>query len=250
MGGASSSSVRVRIASNRVCVDAPMNKAEREPKVEGLMTCNSKSDDIIQKNVHSSESILCSEDTLSYGEYESTINTYLCAVFKKTAPLKPDAAKLVKESWSSITQGKTAYFNKKSLEKNYTDPVAFFAYCFFENLFIQIPRAQDFLRQDPHQRYQKLFKLVEVLQSIPTLTVGQINRCFNEVGKKHRQYRVRPSWYGQFGAILLQVVCEHLGEKATNEVCYAWVSLIRLLLRGLIHRYLKDMEEERTTTNK
>jgi len=179
-------------------------------------------------------------------KYGPTIDTYLCPTFKRSQPINLEHSIAVKESWSLITRGKTRFFREMGQDNGYTDPIAFFSYSFYGNVFVAIPRAQDYLRNDPHQQYYKLFKIVDMLVNFPSFKEEELNQTFRAIGKVHQKFRVRPSWYSQFGAILLKLILDHLLEKATEDVVTGWTALIGFLVRGLLYRYLKDSAETNT----
>lgn len=179
-----------------------------------------------------------------YGDYEGIIDSYLDPVLSRETYISKSFARIVQDSWTQIALGKTRQFQENAADMGFCDPVAFFAYSFYGKLFSRIPRTQYILKKDPHQRYGKLAKIIELLQVLPCQTEQENKNTFKVIRRSHQKYRVNASWYSQFGTTLLRTVSLHLKREMTHDISQAWTAMIAFTIRGLVYQYIRGIENE------
>lgn len=128
--------------------------------------------------------------------------------------MTPEQVQLVTESWERVK------------ERALGDPLLL---RFYERLFELDPSAHAlFASTNMAAQRQKFAGMIEAILSLRH-EPRQFVRSAIELGRRHKDYKVRPEHYKTAGSALLAALRDVLGDDLTPQVRDAWASGYRLM---------------------
>jgi len=103
---------------------------------------------------------------------------------------------------------------------------------FYENLFERRPDFKNLFSTDKGVQGNKLMNAIAL--AVTKLHTREPDDAIKAVGKRHIAYRVKPEYYADFGAVLLETMGQHLGDDWTPELQTAWEKAFKNLSNLMI----------------
>jgi hemoglobin-like flavoprotein len=104
---------------------------------------------------------------------------------------------------------------------------------FYDRLFTLDPNLRPLFKEDMREQRKALMSMLEMI-------VAGLNKfedvvpAMEALGARHVNYKVRPEHYRTFGAALLQMLEQLLGDDFTEETRAAWVETYNVLSAAMV----------------
>jgi hemoglobin-like flavoprotein len=104
---------------------------------------------------------------------------------------------------------------------------------FYSRLFAVAPELRPLFKESPEVQAQKLVSLITF--AVHKLnTISEIENDVKSLGKRHKNYNVRPEHYAVVAEALLWTLEKTLKERWNEEMKEAWVTVYTLLSSTMI----------------
>ncbi|RHY62256.1 hypothetical protein DYB30_001723 [Aphanomyces astaci] len=129
---------------------------------------------------------------------------------------------LIKENWSAICQGTSAFDAVKHLT-----PTKFFYRTFYNILFEMAPSLRPIFRSSMTVQGKSLAGIIKTLATV--INGANIVKASQELAKRHLKYGAKKDHYTAVGQILLQTLEIVSGDKWTPEISTAYLTAYSLI---------------------